>query len=191
MEVLEAIRTRRSVRQLKDTPIPADQLRELLEYAVWVPNHHRTEPWRFIVIQGHAQQELADLRYHAVLESRRERPDREARAQRARDEYRQSGAVIAAVQKLDAQPERRQDDFVAVNLAVYALTLAAWDRGLGSYWSTGASLAYPPLRQWLRLSDSEALVVLLRLGYPEVIPVSRRTPAETFIEWRNSPDSMH
>ena len=44
-----------------DEPISDEIIHDLLENANWAPNHKKTEPWRFKVIQGAARQRLADF----------------------------------------------------------------------------------------------------------------------------------
>ena len=60
MHVDHAIRTRRTIKDLRDEPVAAATVRELLELAVQAPNHHLTEPWRFWVL-GPATIELRFL----------------------------------------------------------------------------------------------------------------------------------
>ena len=51
MEILEAIRTRRSVRRYKTTPIDDKALELVLEAAHWAPSWSNTQCWRFIVVR--------------------------------------------------------------------------------------------------------------------------------------------
>ena len=51
MEIVEAIRTRRSVRKYKGDPIPEQIIRELLELAVWAPSGMNTQTWAFVVLE--------------------------------------------------------------------------------------------------------------------------------------------
>jgi len=51
MEVLEAIKTRRSVRKYKATPIDDKTLQLVLEAACWAPSWGNTQCWRFIVVR--------------------------------------------------------------------------------------------------------------------------------------------
>ena len=51
MELLEAIRTRRSIRKYKPDPIPEDQVREILNAGRWAPSSRmNVQPWKFIVL---------------------------------------------------------------------------------------------------------------------------------------------
>ncbi len=45
MDVLEAIRTRRTIAKFRPEPVPAETLTEILATGVWAPNHRLTEPW--------------------------------------------------------------------------------------------------------------------------------------------------
>src|SRR4030042_7084691 len=52
MDVIEAIRTRRSVRCFKPYPIPRKVLRELLDVSRWAPSGGNVQPWHFDVLAG-------------------------------------------------------------------------------------------------------------------------------------------
>ena len=51
MEVLEAIKTRRSVRRFKSVEVPGEILERVLEAARWAPSWANTQCWRFIVVK--------------------------------------------------------------------------------------------------------------------------------------------
>ncbi len=50
METLEAILTRRSIRQYQTTPVPEDLVQKLLTAAMSAPSARNSQPWRFVVI---------------------------------------------------------------------------------------------------------------------------------------------
>ncbi|MEC7751396.1 MAG: nitroreductase family protein, partial [Myxococcota bacterium] len=70
----EVIRQRRSIKPstLSDRPVDRQSVHALLEAGNWAPSHYVTEPWRFVVVEGAAREELADVFLQAVLS---ERPD--------------------------------------------------------------------------------------------------------------------
>ena len=49
--VIEAIRTRRSVRQFTKEPVSDEVLNQILESAVWAPSGKNNQPWKFAVIR--------------------------------------------------------------------------------------------------------------------------------------------
>lgn len=51
METFDAIRTALAVRQYRDTPIPDDVVREIVEAAHLTASSGNGQPWHFIVVQ--------------------------------------------------------------------------------------------------------------------------------------------
>ena len=51
MEVLEAIKTRRSVRRYKSAPVDDKAVQAVLEAGRWAPSWANTQCWRFIVVR--------------------------------------------------------------------------------------------------------------------------------------------
>jgi len=51
MEALEAIRSRRSIRRYKDTPVDNKTIEQVLEAARWAPSWANTQCWRFVVVR--------------------------------------------------------------------------------------------------------------------------------------------
>ncbi len=52
MEILDAIRTRRSIRAYKSDPVSKKVIREILEIAGLAPSAMNTQPWEFVIITG-------------------------------------------------------------------------------------------------------------------------------------------
>ena len=52
MEVLEAIRTRRSIRSFRSDPIPDEDMVKILEAARLAPSAGNKQPWTFIYVRG-------------------------------------------------------------------------------------------------------------------------------------------
>jgi len=52
MDIVEAIKTRKSIRGYKPDPVSKDTLKEILEIAVRAPSGMNTQPWEFTVITG-------------------------------------------------------------------------------------------------------------------------------------------
>jgi len=52
MDIIEAIRTRRSIRSFKPDPVSKRILEELLDVCRWAPSGGNTQPWHFAVLGG-------------------------------------------------------------------------------------------------------------------------------------------
>lgn len=59
MQVSEAVRTRRSVREFLDTPVPLGTIRRVLDTARWAPSGCNYQPWEATILTG---EPLASLR---------------------------------------------------------------------------------------------------------------------------------
>jgi nitroreductase len=52
VELIEAIRTRRSIRHFKADPVPKKILEELFDPCRWAPSASNTQPWEFAILGG-------------------------------------------------------------------------------------------------------------------------------------------
>ncbi len=52
MDIIEAIKTRKSIRGYKPDPVPKDVIGEILEVASRAPSAMNTQPWEFFVVAG-------------------------------------------------------------------------------------------------------------------------------------------
>lgn len=52
MDIIEAIRTRRSIRRFKAEPVPHELLRDILDTACLAPSATNCQPWEFLVLTG-------------------------------------------------------------------------------------------------------------------------------------------
>ncbi len=52
MDVVEAVKHRKSIRNFKPNPVPKDVLKEILEIASRAPSAENSQPWEFTVLTG-------------------------------------------------------------------------------------------------------------------------------------------
>jgi nitroreductase len=50
MDALQAIHTRRSIRNYQDRPVPGELIKKLLAAAMQAPSARNQQPWQFVVI---------------------------------------------------------------------------------------------------------------------------------------------
>lgn len=180
MDVLEAIRTRRSIGVYRPDPVDRATLLAVLEAATWAPNHRHNEPWFFHVVEGAARERLASR----LLEPQpgapplgdRARGKLETTAERIR-----RAPVVVFVQTLPADdPRDAEENYAAACCAVQNLLLAVHAAGLGAMWRTGVPCEHPAVKAFLGLPDGARLVAAVFLGRPAGPPPaqSRRPVAE-------------
>jgi nitroreductase len=148
MDVIEAIRTRRTIKAYDRRPIERDVLEELFALASWAPNHHLTEPWRFRVLGPEA---LAALKQAAGSDS-------------ARKLDRAPTLVLASVVQ-SGDKVQKEEDLLAAGCAIYIVLLAAHARGLAGYWRTPKVLRTKKGRTALGVPEKERVLGLVYLGH--------------------------
>ncbi|MDY6968055.1 MAG: nitroreductase [Spirochaetota bacterium] len=52
MDIIEAIKKRKSIRDFKSDPVPKEIIKEILEIASRAPSAMNTQPWQFVVVSG-------------------------------------------------------------------------------------------------------------------------------------------
>jgi len=182
MDLAERIRTRRCALVYEDRPVQSDLVQELLETAVWAPNHHLTQPWRFILVQGEGRRRIAlARRLFAEAEAAGAGVEPEKRRQKGEAAYAVTMAVpaiLVLVMAEDPRPMVRDEDLVATACVLQNFLLLADDRGLGVAVKTYAAGYTASFRQALGIGPGERVVADLQLGYPARVPQPQpRMPA--------------
>lgn len=172
MEVLEAIKTRRSIRKYQTTPVDDKTVEQVLEAARWAPSWKNTQSWRFIVVRDDdIKNKLADTLI-AVPEISDTNPSDRA--------IRQAPVVIVACAELgisgynEGKLATDKGDWwymFDVALAMQNLMLAAHSLGLGTV-PVGLSDA-KKAASILQLPEGSCVVLMTPLGYPDQEPKVR------------------
>ena len=185
--VLQAIRARRSIGRVRPERPPRELIEQVLEAAVWAPNHRLTEPWRFFVLAGEAREELGEL--FAALQGVKlplDAPDRQAEIDKARAKPLRAPVVIAvAVEPARGPKVVEIEEVLAGGAAVQNMLLAAHGLGLAAMWRTGDPAYDPTVKAFFGLPASAHIVGFVYVGYPAgAAPRMKRAPAAERVEWR-------
>ena len=155
MEVHQAIKTRRSVRNYKPDPVPEEKLNKVLETARLAPSAHNEQEWKFVIVKNaEKRKKLAEAALNQEFVG-------------------EAPVVIAAVA---LEPEEVMSSGVpnyAVDLAIAVdhMTLAAVEEGLGTCW-VGA-FSQEKVKKALGIPERYKVVVLLPLGFPADKPKTK------------------
>jgi nitroreductase len=192
MDIFEAIRTRRSKGKMTDQVPPREAIEQILEAATWAPNHHVTEPWRFVVVAGAAREALGAVMAQSKIDRRlaegKVSPDGEFEALK-RKALRSPVIVAVAVEPGAATGQAELEEIEAGAAAVQNMLLTAHGLGLAAMWRSGDAATDPNVRAHLGFSERATIVGFVYLGYPAAEPTrSRHTPASAFTTWRGWDD---
>ncbi len=174
--VQSLLRGRRTIATFRPGPVPEAWIEEAVASAILAPNHHRTEPWDFLLPGPETVAAIVDLNVRLLEEAGRP----EAAAAK-RERWARMPGWLVLLQRLDPDPLRRREDYAACACAAQNLMLELHARGLGSKWTTGAVTRDPRFLRLLgRDPETWEVVGLFWYGWPEERPPARRRrgPAE-------------
>ena len=142
MSVYDTVRSRLTVREFTDDPVPDEVVEKLLRAAQWAPSSRNLQPWRFIVIRD--RDTLRQI--GSIASSGRFVADAPM-------------AIVIAMDNAD-----RPD--LDTGRALQQMELVGWEEGLGTCF-VGLRVAEQNRRvkELLDIPDSMELVTVLPFGY--------------------------
>ncbi|MHA1298771.1 MAG: nitroreductase family protein [Candidatus Helarchaeota archaeon] len=184
MELEYAIKTRRSIRKYKKTPIKVQKIIEALKFAIWAPSAHNSMPYYFMIIDSvDVKLELAkkmaekykkDLQKDDISENTRNKIIEESirkfttppiliipcismeRMHKYPDKGRQEAEYTMAIQ--------------SVSVAIQNLLLICHAHGFGSCWYCAPLFCQEVIREVLEIPDTCDPQTIISIGYPDECP---------------------
>jgi len=157
MDLLEGIRTRRSVRAYTAEPVAREAILEILRAGTWAPSGLNNQPWRFAVATDAAvRTRLAALtRYGKILEA--------------------APACIGVFLDVEASYHPVKDH-QGMGACIQNMLLAAHALGLGAVWLGEILKSADAVREVFGLPPGLELMAVVALGHPAgpVSPPARR-----------------
>jgi len=152
MELMEAIRNRRSIRRYKPDPVPENVLKEVLEAARLAPSWANRQCWRFIVVKDKEKRKKITMRDWAA----------------------EAPVVIVGCADPNASGNKFGQPYYMLDMgiAIEHLMLAATEHGLGTCW-IGGQFDEPTVKQVLNIPEGLRVVALTPLGYPDEKPEAK------------------
>lgn len=192
MELHEAIRGRRAVRNYLPRPVEHRTVTAIIDEAAQAPSAMNVQPWLFVVVEGPdvLQRWSTSAKQHLLATMTTESPIarfREQLADPGMNIFHDAPTLIVICARDDSEQAKEDCCLAAENLM-----LTAHDRGLGTCW---IGLARPWLnsaegRKALSLPHGAVAVAPLVIGAPRAVPVpTARTKPE--IHWISPPGAQH
>jgi len=188
MDVVDAIKSRRSIRRFKEDMVPDELLTKIVDAARWAPSGGNAQPWAFIIIKDNQLKERihsllsnSALRYGESEEGRRELEKLgkdayhkwiEAIKSGRYQEHVKKAPVLIAVFGDISSPYYVYD----CSAATENLVLAAHKYGLGSCWidpGIGNEITETRVCSLLKVPENLRMVSLVAVGFPAETPKPR------------------
>ncbi len=150
MDVFEAIKGRRSIRQFTDEPIGKDALEKLLDAARWAPTASNQQRWRFVVVTSPSVKELIKKFAPGIFVMPA------------------AFVVICTEKEPGANPWAGETYLADCSIAAQNIMLAAYEMGIGS--CVALSYAKVAIKEILNFPEGIDPLLVITLGYPAEAP---------------------
>ncbi len=166
MDILNLLKSRRSIRVYQDRPIPNDLLLQILEAGRWAPTGANLQPWHFIVVTDpETRRRIGEVtRFLFIKSSHVEK------------------APVVIVLGFNTQKGKygRYD----VTLAGGNMMIMATYLGLGTCWI--GAFDESKVKKILEIPENIEVIGLITLGYPgENAEVPPRVELEKIVHWES------
>jgi len=175
----EVLGGRRTINLFLQTPVPNALVKEAIEVAIWAPNHHVSEPWKFYRLG----QESIALALDLVQDIVTAKKGAKAGEFKAKSWSEKPGWLVVSCRKSE-DALMQKEDYAACCAATQNFLLYLWKAGVGSKWTTGDITFDPRFFDIVGMNTDEEFVVgLIWYGYPKLTPTqSRKSIGEVLIE---------
>ena len=186
-DLINAIRSRRSIGKCTDAVPERSLIEQILEAATWAPNHKQTEPWRFVVLAGTAREALGEAMGRAAASKIADPDAAQAAFDKTVKKPLRAPYVIAAYAVPDpAMPV--VEEVAATAAAVQNMLLASHALGLAAMWRTGDLVFSQEVREFLDMPDNAEMLGMIYIGYANMAPpVRQRRSIDEVVTWRGEP----
>jgi nitroreductase len=176
-DAIDRLMTRRSVKAMDIiAPGPtAEELTQILQTAIRVPDHGKLGPWRFIRFAGDARAKFGDVLAARYAEQNVDARTQNIEAERGR--FVRAPVVIAVVARITADikiPEWEQQ--LSVGAVCQNMLVASSLMGFAAQWLTEWYAFDPSISDTLGLTDNERVAGFVYIGSAKEKPPERVRP---------------
>lgn len=187
MSIIDAIRQRTSNALMTEEDVAPDLIRQILDAAICSPVHHRTDPWRFLVIRGEGRKKLGHVMADHLARNMENlgSPKNVKFLNKIRKKaFRAPVIIVAGAAKSDKDEAMMGEDVATVSASCQNILLAADALGLSAFWRTGGLTYVQDTASALGFDKGTELVGFIYLGHPrKKMPPKTRQTSEEFTRW--------
>ena len=146
MDILELIKTRRSVRKFKKKAVSKKVILEILESGRWAPSGLNNQPWKFMVLGGEDKDSLAECtKYSRIAKSA-------------------DKLILVFFDKEGSY--NRDKDLMAIGACIQNMLIFIHSKKLGVCWLGEMLNQKAQIHKLLKTPKNLELAAVLALGYP-------------------------
>ncbi len=185
MELVETIKSRRSIRNYKKKKVAKYLINDLIDMARLAPSAKNRQPWYFVIVQDKLKDQISDL---MIEEEEKYGISLEEKIYKAKSSVKATAFIIkkAPILILVFRPKENNwliGDTLSIGGAIEHICLRATDLGLGSLWIRDIVYTKDKIASLVGKEDME-LISAISIGYSKdnLKPKPRKKLIE-ILEW--------
>ncbi|WP_087972622.1 nitroreductase family protein [Oceanobacillus rekensis] len=188
MDILEAIKERRSTYSFKREEVNPEVLKQIFTYGSYAPTHYMTEAWQIKLYQSQGRKAFIDAiiaSYRRIGMIKDNDDPKTLRMIESMTSFLMTIPHHALIYfEKDNDPIRYEEEYASVAAFIQNAQLAAWEYGVGMLWTITAYMHDPEFMAEIGLnSDNYKVAAVLQIGYPDKLSRDKgRTPIENKME---------
>jgi nitroreductase len=146
--IFQAIKNRRSIREFTDQPVSMDELKKIIEAAIWAPSGKNNQPWRFVTITDETiRHEIEKLTLYSHIIA---------------------GCQALIVVYIDSEAiYDPMKDYMSTGAAIQNMLLTTESMGLGAVWLGQILKNKDQVSAVLGVEERYSLMAVLAIGHPK------------------------
>lgn len=176
MELIEAIKTRRSIRKYKSEEVPAELIKEIMEDALWAPSAMNTQSWKVLIFSGEKQKDFNKVLQESIgyVNERLKRLHKESMQKRVHGFFENLGGaphtIVVLAAKTPHDPKLQETELENGCNLLYNICLCAHNKGIGTCWMSAPLWIEDTVMKYLGMEKEWKLIGVTPLGYPDQTP---------------------
>jgi len=197
MDILEAIRTRKSIRGYKLTPVPRETLEEIIDIARRSPSTMNTQPWEITVITGEVLDNIRQGNVEMLISGVTPEPNFLVKPYEGKYRQRQVDLAMHIFELMNIKREDKEMraewqqrgfrffdapaaiilsidrslqgvfPFMDLGLLAQTICLTALNYGLGTCIENQGIMFPEVIRKFAHIPESKRMVMSMAIGYPD------------------------
>lgn len=184
IDILQAIKQRRSTFAFKKQEVDAAILQAIFTYGSYAPTHYMKEPWNINLYQEKGKKAFVGAIIASYQRIGMLQKDNDPKTLKMIDSM--SSFLLEIPHhaliyfKKEVEPVRYEEDYAAVCAFIQNAQLAAWEYGVGMLWTITPYMHDPGFADDIGLDSNEVkIAAVMQIGYPQHVARNKgRVPME-------------
>ncbi|MFH1519787.1 MAG: nitroreductase family protein [Candidatus Omnitrophota bacterium] len=146
MDILELIKTRRSVRKFKNKDVSREIINDILEAGRWAPSGLNNQPWKFMILEAERKNSLAECTKYSQIVKNADK------------------LILVFFDQENSY--NRDKDLMAIGACIENMLISIHSKGLGACWLGEILNQKTQIHKLLKTPKNLELAAVLALGYP-------------------------